>query len=69
VVQQAIDGRGGECLGHQLVEAGRVDVAGERDRAFLVAGVDDPVRIETRSRRATGVMAGRSVISSRSMQP
>ena len=41
VVEQAVDGGGREGLGHQLVEAGRVDVRGERDRAFLVGGVDD----------------------------
>jgi hypothetical protein len=31
-------GRGRQGLGHQLVEPGRVDVAGERDRALLVPG-------------------------------
>jgi hypothetical protein len=41
VVQQPIDGGGGQRLGHQLVEPGGVDVAG-RDAAFLVGGIDDP---------------------------
>jgi len=42
VVQEPLDGRGGERLWHQLVEPGGVDVRAERDRAFLVGGVDDP---------------------------
>ena len=41
VVQEPVDGRGREGLGHQLVEPGRVDVRRDRDRAFLVGGVDD----------------------------
>ena len=41
VVEQPVDGCGGEGLGHQLVEPGGVDVRGERDRALLVGGVDD----------------------------
>jgi hypothetical protein len=41
VVEQPVDGRGGDGLGHQLVEPGGVDVRGERDRAPLAGGVDD----------------------------
>ena len=41
VVKEPVDGGGGERLRHQLVETGGVDVRGERDRAFLVGGVDD----------------------------
>ena len=41
VVQEPVDGGGGERLGHQLVKAGRVQVAGDRQRAPLVGGVDD----------------------------
>ena len=41
VVQEAVDGAGGEGLGHQFVEPGGVEVAGERDRARTVGGVDD----------------------------
>jgi hypothetical protein len=41
VVQEPFDGRGGQRFGHQLVEPGGVDVGAERDRAFLVGGVDD----------------------------
>ena len=42
VVQEPVDGGGGERLGHQLVKAGGVQVAGDRQRAALVGGVDDP---------------------------
>jgi hypothetical protein len=41
VVQKPVDGGGGERLGHQLVEPGRLNVRRQRDRAFLVGGVDD----------------------------
>ena len=40
VVQEPLDGRGREALGHQLVKAGRVDVRRDRDRSFLVGGID-----------------------------
>src|SRR5207247_4834176 len=43
VVEQPVDGGGGEGLGHDGVEPGRVDVAGDRDRAALVGGIDDAV--------------------------
>jgi hypothetical protein len=39
--QEPIDGGRSQGLGHELVKAGRVDVAREGDRAFLVGGVDD----------------------------
>jgi hypothetical protein len=41
VVKEPFDGRGREALGHQLVEPARVNVWADRDRAFLVGGVDD----------------------------
>ena len=40
VVEEPVDGRGGEAFGHQLVEPGGVNVGADRDRAFLVGGVD-----------------------------
>jgi hypothetical protein len=43
VVQEPIDRRGGESLGHQLVERGGVQVRGDRDGAFLVGGIDEAV--------------------------
>jgi len=43
VVQEPVDGRGGERLGHELVERGGVQVRGDRDGAFLVGGVDEAV--------------------------
>jgi hypothetical protein len=42
VVQEAVNGCGGEGLGHQLVEACGMDVRRQRDRAFLIGGIDDP---------------------------
>ena len=41
VMKEPVDGRGCHRLGHQLVEPGGVDVGADRDRAFLVGGVDD----------------------------
>ena len=41
MVQEPVDGCGGQGLGHQLVERGGVEVGGERDGAFLVRGVDE----------------------------
>ena len=43
VVQEPVDGRGREGLGHQLVERGGVQIRGQRDRALLVGGVDEAV--------------------------
>ena len=43
VVQQPVDGGGGQCFGHEFVEPGRVEVRGDRHGAFLVSGVDQPV--------------------------
>src|SRR5258705_11340231 len=53
VVEQPVDRRGGECFGHERVESGWVDVAGDRDRAPFVGGVDDAVE------RLGGVLSGR----------
>ena len=43
VVHEPVDGSGGQGLGHQLVEARRVQVRADRDGPSLVGGVDDPV--------------------------
>ena len=43
VVEQPVDRRGREGLGHELVERGRVQVGGDGDGPFLVGGVDEPV--------------------------
>ena len=43
VVQQPVDGRGGQSLGHQLVESGWVQVGRDRHGSFLIRGVDEPV--------------------------
>ena len=43
VVQEPVDRGRGEGLGHQLVEGRRVEVGGQRDRAFLVRGIDQAV--------------------------
>ena len=41
VVQEPVDSGRGERLGHQLVKAGGMQVAGDRQRAAFVGGVDD----------------------------
>ena len=43
VVEEPVDGGGGQGLGHELVEGCWVQVRRDRDGAFLVAGVDQPV--------------------------
>jgi hypothetical protein len=43
VVHQPVDGGGGQGLGHQLVEAGGMQVGADRDAAFLVGGIGQPV--------------------------
>jgi hypothetical protein len=43
VVEQPVDGRGGEGLGHDRVESGWVDVAGHGQAAAFVGGVGDAV--------------------------
>ena len=43
VVHEPVDGGVGDGLGHELVEAGGVQVRRQGDGAFLVGGVDDPV--------------------------
>jgi hypothetical protein len=40
VMREPVDGRGGEGLGHDLVEARRMGVAADRERVSLVGGVD-----------------------------
>lgn len=40
-MEQSVDGGGGERPWHQLVEPGRMNVTRQRDRSFLVGGVDD----------------------------
>jgi hypothetical protein len=40
-MEQPVDGGGGQGLGHQLVEAGRVEVGADRHAAPLVGGVDE----------------------------
>ena len=40
MVQQPVHGSGGQGLGHQFVEAGRVDVGANGHTAALVGGVD-----------------------------
>jgi hypothetical protein len=43
VVQEPVDGRGREGLGHELVERGWVQVRGDRHGPLLIRGVDEPV--------------------------
>src|SRR5690625_5103559 len=43
VVQEAVDGRGREVLGHDGVEPGGVDVAGDGQAAAFVGGIDQAV--------------------------
>ena len=40
VVHQPVDGGGGQGLGHQLVERGRVQVGADRNAASFVCGID-----------------------------
>jgi hypothetical protein len=44
VVQQPVHGRGGQRLGHELVEAGGVEIGADRHAAAFVGGVDQPVQ-------------------------
>src|SRR6202040_790746 len=53
VVEQPVDGGGGEGLRHDGVESGGVDVAGHGDGAAFVGGVGDAVE------RLGGVLPGR----------
>ena len=41
--QESVDGGGGQRFGHEGVEPGGVDVAGDGDRAAFVGGLDDSV--------------------------
>jgi hypothetical protein len=43
VVEQPVDCGGGQRLGHELVEPGRVQVRADRDRALLICSVDESV--------------------------
>jgi hypothetical protein len=43
VVHEPVDRGGGQGLGHDLVESGGVEVAGDGDRASFVGGVDQAV--------------------------
>ena len=43
LVQQPVDGRGGQGFGHEFVEPGRVEVAADGDGAFLVGGIHEPI--------------------------
>jgi site-specific DNA recombinase len=52
VVQEPVDGGGGQGLGHDRVEPGRVNVAGHCQAAAFVGGVGDPVE------RLGGVLPG-----------
>ena len=44
VVQEAVDGRGGQGFGHQLVKRSRVQIGRHRYRALLVRGIDQAVQ-------------------------
>jgi len=52
VVQEPVNGGGGQGLGHDPVAAGRSDVAGDGDGAAFVGGFDDAVE------RFGGVLTG-----------
>ena len=43
MVQEPVDGRGGQGLGHDRVEPRGVQVRGDGDGAAFVGGVDDAV--------------------------
>jgi hypothetical protein len=43
MVQQPVNGGGREGFGHELIEAGGVEVGADRDGALFVCCVDDPV--------------------------
>lgn len=43
VVEESVDGGGGEGFGHEGVEAGGVDVGADGDGSFFVGGGDDAV--------------------------
>jgi hypothetical protein len=44
VVQQPVDGRGGQRFRHQLVESARVKVRRDRHRAAFIGGFDNAVK-------------------------
>ena len=43
VVEESVNERGGDGAGHEFLEPGWVQVRADRDGAFLVGGVDEPV--------------------------
>jgi len=43
VVQQPVDGRGGQCFGHEFVEGRGVKVGRNGDGTFLIGGIDEAV--------------------------
>jgi hypothetical protein len=43
VVEEPVDGGGGQGLGHELVESGGVQIRGDRDAAAFVGGIDESV--------------------------
>ena len=43
VVEEPVDGGGGQGLGHELVESGGVQIRGDRHAAAFVGGVDEAV--------------------------
>ena len=51
VVQEPVHRGGGQRLGHQLVEGGRVQVRADRHGSSLVGGVDEAVEAPRRRRR------------------
>ena len=51
VVQAPVDGRDRDAVGHQIVEPvrlGRVNVGPDRDRSFLICGVDRAAALRAR---------------------
>jgi len=43
VVQETVDGGGGQGFGHEFVKTCRVQVRGDRHGSFLVGGIDEAV--------------------------
>jgi hypothetical protein len=43
VVEEPVHGRGGDGFGHELIEAGGVDIRADRQGPLLVGGLDNPV--------------------------
>ena len=65
MVKEPVDGGGGQGLGHDRVEAGGVQVAGDGDGAAFVGGVDDAVeRLTGWARGPLGVQGRLSLLHS-----